>query len=128
MSQQGTEASPFGGHTRSRQPTAHHHQAAKAILTVLSPRVHLTSRGKFGMLEAPTPATGIGASAPAGQVPSAPRGPGAHPGAAHRPSSSAQAPGTVLRVTSQLGQVLFWASGSRTWPNGVSPRKFSLMK
>ena len=34
MSQQGTKASHSGGHTRSRQPTAHHHQAANAILTV----------------------------------------------------------------------------------------------
>ena len=38
MSQQGTKASLFGGHTHSHQPTAHHHQAALAILTVFSPR------------------------------------------------------------------------------------------
>jgi hypothetical protein len=32
------KASHTGGHTRGHQPTAHHHQAAKANLTVLPPR------------------------------------------------------------------------------------------
>src|SRR3954468_2328082 len=39
MSQQGTKASLSGGHTRGHQPTAQHHQAALAILTVFPPRV-----------------------------------------------------------------------------------------
>src|SRR6476619_3980539 len=33
------EASHSGGHTRGHQPTAQHHQAANAILTVISPSV-----------------------------------------------------------------------------------------
>jgi hypothetical protein len=39
MSQQGTNASHFGGHARGHQPTAQHHQAANAILTVTPPPV-----------------------------------------------------------------------------------------
>jgi hypothetical protein len=39
MTHEGTKASHSGGHTRSRQPTAHHHQTAKAILTVIPPPV-----------------------------------------------------------------------------------------
>ena len=41
MSHEGTKASHSGGHTRSRQPTAHHHQAANAILTAIPPRVRV---------------------------------------------------------------------------------------
>src|SRR4051794_27937268 len=51
MSRQGTKASHTGGHTRSRQPTAHHHQAPNAILTVIPPpvgRAGTTESGRSG--------------------------------------------------------------------------------
>ena len=42
------KASHSGGHTRGHQPTAHHHQAAKAILTVTPPQVGLAQGHGLG--------------------------------------------------------------------------------
>ena len=41
---QGMKPVATGGHTRGHQPTAHHHQAAKAILSVAPPPVGALGR------------------------------------------------------------------------------------